>query len=445
MATVAQPSPLGPRLREGVAPLPYGIGHLGLGWYAAMAGLLAVVAWGLYAYSIQYAEGEIVTGMRDVGTMGGAAWGLYIAFVVYFVGVSFAGITTAALIRLFNLTFLKPVSRVAELLTVISLILAGLSILADLGQPLRGIANLFLYARPQSPFFGTFTLVITGYLFASLVYFYLESRRDAALCARVPSRLQRFFRLWAAGYGDTPAERTRRARVSFLLALAIIPLLVTAHSTLGFVFGLQIGRPGWFSALQAPGFVVLAGISGIGLLIAYAALMRVMLGERERLSLDVFLWLGKVMMVLTAVYLYFVLVDWLTTTYQGQQHEVELTTAMLTGQYALVYWASVGSFLLAFVLLAAQFLSRRHSLAVIVLCSVLVNIGAVGKRYLIVVPSQLQGTLLPYLPGSYSPTWVEYSVVAGFFALGTLIYFLFIKVFPILDIPESEPEFEQGA
>lgn len=438
MATVAQPSPLGPRLREAVAPLPYGVGRLGLGWYVLMAGLLAVVAWGLYAYSIQYVEGEVVTGMRDVGTMGGAAWGLYIAFVVYFVGVSFAGITTAALIRLFNLTFLKPVSRVAELLTVISLILAGLSILADLGQPLRGIVNLLLYARPQSPFFGTFTLVITGYLFASLVYFYLESRRDAALCARVPSRLQWFYRLWAAGYGDTPAERTRRARVSFLLALAIIPLLVTAHSTLGFVFGLQIGRPGWFSALQAPGFVVLAGISGIGLLIAYAALMRVVLGERERLSLDVFLWLGKVMMVLTAVYLYFVLVDWLTTTYQGQQHEVELTTAMLTGQYALVYWASVGSFLLAFVLLAAQFLSRRYSLALIVLCSVLVNIGAVGKRYLIVVPSQLQGTLLPYLPGSYSPTGVEYSVVAGFFALGTLMYFLFIKVFPILEIPDPE-------
>src|SRR5215207_9071684 len=124
MAIVAQPLPSVERLRRGEAPLPYGIGRVGRAWYAVMAGLLAVVAWGIYAYSYQYAEGEIVTGMRDVGTMGGAAWGLYIAFVVYFVGVSFAGITTAALIRLFNLTFLKPVSRVAELLTVISLILA---------------------------------------------------------------------------------------------------------------------------------------------------------------------------------------------------------------------------------------------------------------------------------------------------------------------------------
>ncbi|MDR7585989.1 MAG: hypothetical protein QN158_10450, partial [Armatimonadota bacterium] len=76
--------------------------------------------------------------------------------------MSFAGITVAALIRLLGLEALRPVSRMAELLTVVALILAAFSVLPDLGQPLRGIVNLFRYARPQSPFFGTFTLVISG-------------------------------------------------------------------------------------------------------------------------------------------------------------------------------------------------------------------------------------------------------------------------------------------
>ncbi len=151
--------------------LPYGVGRLSGGWYLLMLILLALIGLGVHAYSRQFTEGLVVTGLRDIGTMGGAPWGLYVAFDVYFVGVSFAGITIAALIRLLNLKHLKPVSRMAELLTIISLILAGFSILADLGQPVRGIVNLFLYARPQSPFFGTFTLVIAGYLFASLVYF----------------------------------------------------------------------------------------------------------------------------------------------------------------------------------------------------------------------------------------------------------------------------------
>lgn len=286
-----------------VQRLPYGVGRFSAGFWLFILVLLSVVGWGIYAYSRQLVEGLVVTGLRDIGTMGGAAWGLYIAFDVYFVGVSFAGITMAALIRLLRLEELRPVSRMAELLTIVALILAAFSVLPDLGQPVRGIVNLLRYARPQSPFFGTFTLVISGYLFASLVYFYLDGRRDAALLARIPSPLQGFYRLWAAGYRDTPAERERHHRTAFWLAIAIVPLLVTAHSTLGFVFGIQSGRPGWFSTLQAPAFVVMAGVSGIGLLLVIAAVFRHVLGERERLHEGIFRWLGGLLALLVLVYL----------------------------------------------------------------------------------------------------------------------------------------------
>jgi Ni/Fe-hydrogenase subunit HybB-like protein len=66
-----------------------------------------------------------------------------------------------------------------------------------------------------------------------------------------------------------------------------------------------------------------------------------------------------------------------------------------------------------------------------------VNVAAIGKRVLIVLPSQTHGMLLPYLPGSYVPAWVELSVIAGLFALGTLLYIGTIKIFPIL--PLSRP------
>ena len=74
--------------------------------------------------------------------------------------------------------------------------------------------------------------------------------------------------------------------------------------------------------------------------------------------------------------------------------------------------------------------------AAAVVSGVLVNLAAIGKRFLIVVPSQTHGTLLPYGVGSYSPTWVEYSVILGLLALGALLYILFMKVFPIMEIPE---------
>lgn len=488
--------------------LPYGIGRFNARVNLLILVLLAIISLGIYAYSQQLAQGLVVTGMRDIGTMAGSPWGLYIAFDVYFVGISFAGITVAALVRLLNLEKLKPISRMAELLTVISLLLAAFTIIPDLGQPVRGFVNLFRYARPQSPFFGTFTLVIAGYFFGSFVYLYLDGRKDASILAKKPGRLQVFYRLWAAGYKGTPAERARRKQSSFWLAIAILPLLITAHSTLGFVFGLQVGRPGWFSGLQAPGFVALAGVSGVGMLILVAAIVRKVNGLEERLNEEIFKFLSNFLMILTLAYLYFMVVDLLTNTYTADQHEAGLTAALLTGEYAWIYWGVVASLVMAVYVLLLQYLPiperlsapaywpryvqatgvtiliigflvlsqnfdfgrqigiqlslqatdiltpvliflvliftltliplfRGKIINAAVFSGILVNLAAMGKRYLIVVPSQTYGTLMPYPTGTYSPTWVEYSIILALFALGALLFILFMKVFPIMEVREK--------
>ena len=70
--------------------------------------------------------------------------------------------------------------------------------------------------------------------------------------------------------------------------------------------------------------------------------------------------------------------------------------------------------------------------------SVWVNIGMYLERFIIVVPSLSQ----PRLPHSetivYSPTWVEWSILAGCFAAFTLFYVLFTKLFPIVSIWEVQ-------
>lgn len=425
--------------------LPYGVGQWSRGAKVAVAIALAALGIGIFAYSRQLAEGLAVTGLGDIGSAGGSAWGLYIAFDVYFVGVSFAGITIAALIRLLNLEQLRPVARMAEGLTIVSLVLAALLVIIDLGQPGRGIVNLLRYARPQSPFFGTFTLVISAYLFASLVYLYLDGRRDAALCAQRPGRLQGFFRLWAAGYGDTTEERQRHHRTVWWLALFILPLLVTAHSTLGMVFGIQPGRPGWYSALQAPSFVVLAGVSGVGLLIVIVAVLRKTLRLEDELDIRVFRWLGNFLWILTVTYLYFILIDFITAMYSGGSREATIYGALISGPYAWLFWLTVSFFILAFILMFGQFATRRYSIPLIVIAGVLANLAAIGKRDVIVVPSQTHGTLLPYPPGVYTPTWVELAIILGLFGLGTLLYIVFTKVFPIMEVhPDGHETIPHG-
>jgi molybdopterin-containing oxidoreductase family membrane subunit len=308
--------------------------------------------------------------------------------------------------------------------------------------------NLFRYARPQSPFFGTFTLVISGYLFASVVYLYLGGRRDAWLAGRTSTRYRRFFRLWAAGYRDTPAERARHERATFWLSIAIVPLLVTAHSTLGFVFGLQVGRPGWYSALQAPAFVILAGVSGLGLLgIIVAAVRRFMHTERE-LGAEIFRWIALASVVLMLAYLYFVLVELLTNIYTGSTRERDVMRQLLFGEYAWIYWSAIACFVVALVVALARVAlpALRPSVWPLVVAGVLVNVGAVAKRFLIVVPSQTKGMLLPYDEGSYAPAWTEYALVTGLFALGILGFMAFARYFPIIegDPQTSHPSSEEA-
>lgn len=418
--------------------LPYGIGRTGPLFLGTVVVLLALIVLGLVAYVYQLREGLVVTGMRDVGGQGGATWGLYIAFDIYFVGLSFAGITVAAIIRLFDLEDLRPIARIAEALTVVALILGALTIVPDLGRPLTGLKNLFQYARPQSPFFATFSLVISGYLFASLVYLYLDGRRDASLLAKRAGRLQGFYRRWAAGYQDSEQDRERHQRATFWLALGIIPLLITAHSTLGVIFGIQGGTAGWFSALQAPSFVVLAAVSGVGHLIIIGWLVRKTLNLEAELPMRVFTWLGNVLFVLTASYVYLVVVEQLTAFYGGDAHEMAVAKSQLTGEYAWIFWGSVGLLVFSLISLLLQFALSRYLLPMIVLAGFAVSIAAIGKRFLIVVPPQTHGRLLPYDTGTYTPTWVEYSIIIGLMSLGALALLVFFKIFPVIHLKDSD-------
>jgi len=406
-------------------------------WLIAVALSVAAIAIGVYAFSVQWREGLIVTDHRNPG-YGGAAWGLYVGFYVFFVGVSFAGITVAAMSRLFDIAALKPLSRVSELLTISALIVGATAIMIDLGRPVDGIIKLPRFANPRSPFYGTFTLVVAGYLFSSLVYFFLSGRSDAAKMRWVSKGplLRLFYRLWASGYRGTQAERDRHRRVSYWLALTILPLLVIAHSTLGFIFGIQSGRPGWFSALQAPSFVVMAGVSGIGMVIVVAAGVRKLCRLHDRIPDASLRWLGNLLWVLALVYLYFMLVEELTATYAAPEADRHVAHEITMGSFAHLFWLTVGCLLAAFLIPFIMYLRRRVSVGWLVIAGLLANVAAIVKRFLIVVPSQTHGALAPIeAPLPHVPSLVELAIIAGMFGAVALMILVFIRVFPIVPTP----------
>jgi Ni/Fe-hydrogenase subunit HybB-like protein len=169
-----------------------------------------------------------------------------------------------------------------------------------------------------------------------------------------------------------------------------------------------------------------------------AAVVRWATNTKQRITIDAFSWLGKLLLGLLVTYLYFTAVEILTITYQPGTSEQTLSEALLTGRYAWIFWGAIIALVAAAVILIWQALMRQWSIWLVVAAGVLVNVGAVAKRYLIVVPSQTHGELLPYPIGSYTPNWVEFAVVFGLFALGAIMIGVFMKLFPIVPLEEAE-------
>ena len=144
-------------------------------------------------------------------------------------------------------------------------------------------------------------------------------------------------------------------------------------------------------------------------------------------------------MLLLLVYLYFMVTEVLTATYAGTERELQVTREMLWGEYSWIFWTSVALLVLPVLSLLYQAIRRNWTVSWLVAAGIAVNFAAIGKRYLIAVPSQTHGQLLPYAEGAgYSPSWIEYAVVASLLAFGALVIGVFMKVLPIVEIEEEE-------
>jgi len=77
--------------------------------------------------------------------------------------------------------------------------------------------------------------------------------------------------------------------------------------------------------------------------------------------------------------------------------------------------------------------------------SVLANIAAICKRYLIVVPSLTHGALVPIEHGDYSPGYIELGIIIGLFGLLAAALLLFARIFPLTPTPSVLEDPRDGA
>jgi molybdopterin-containing oxidoreductase family membrane subunit len=62
-------------------------------------------------------------------------WGVYITNFVFFIGISHAGTLISAILRLSHAEWRRPITRAAEVITVLVLFFGVGCVLLDLGRP----------------------------------------------------------------------------------------------------------------------------------------------------------------------------------------------------------------------------------------------------------------------------------------------------------------------
>jgi len=406
-------------------------------FYALVAGLAGVVLFGAVAWASQTVMGFGVTGIAPP-----IMWAFYITNFVFWIGISHAGTLISAILRLVNAGWRRPVTRSAEVITVFALMIGAMFPLVHLGRPWLSFwlvpypSRRLIWPNFRSPLVWDFFAIGT-YLVGSVLFLFLPMIPDlATIRDRTTGARRRIYGALALGWRGSADQWARLETAMQIMAVAIIPVAVSVHTIVSFDFAMA-PVPMWHSTIFGPYFVAGAIFSGI------AALIVAMAALRRTLRLDAYLQplhfdhLGKLLLLMSLLWAYFVFAERLTTWYGNDPAEVAVLMQSQRGPFAPLFWTMVACNLVVPVALLAPRRLRTIRGCVVASCSVLAGMWL--ERFLIIVPS-LGHKYLPYRWGTYRPRAVEIIITVATFAAMTLLYTLFAKLVPVISLWEWHAE-----
>lgn len=405
-------------------------------WFFIL-GMFIIV--GLWGWIRQLKIGLGYTGMRDY-----VSWGMYIANFVFFVAVSLIGFLISSVMHLLKIDWAKPVSRVAEQVAIATVALAGIIIVLDMGRPDR-LHHVFIYGRLASPILWDVTVVST-YLAISVLLFYLPLIPDLALLRdrlgdSVPKWQLSIYRILSLGWKGNAEQFRLLSHGMRVLMILIIPVGLSIHTVTSWLFGATL-RAGWDSTIFGPYFVSGAFVAGT------AAVIMVMFVYRNRYRLKEYFddrsfdMMGKLMVFVSLLYLYFNINEFLVPGYKMRLAEGIHLDMLFFGDFSGMFWfTQLGGLLLPIILLLFRYFRKPLSLTLI---SAVVLVAAWFKRYIIVVPTMEH----PHLPVQnvpenfihYQPTSPEVMITILAIVAALLIISILAKFFPVISIWEYAEE-----
>jgi Ni/Fe-hydrogenase subunit HybB-like protein len=360
---------------------------------------------GLYATIIRFIKGfSASTNLSD-----NYPWGLWIVDLLNYVALGATGYTITTAVHLFGLKKYRLIVRPAILIGLLGYLFVGISLLYDIGRPLRLPYPIFVSQGTSSVMFEVALCV-----FLYLTVLFLEF---------LPAPLE-----WLG------LKKPRKSLVKITLALSVFGLtLSTLHqSSLGAYFLIAPGKlhPLWYSPYLPIFFFVSSIIAGLSMIILVSTLSYRVFNDQiedsdKRNSDKITIGLGKAASITLLSYF---CVKWLGVT--SGNHWGLLNTPM-------GYWFLAE--VLIFVLLPCFLYAwgvRRESATIVRFTSIFTIIGIVINR--------LNVTLVAFnwnLEVHYFPKWMEFAISLTFITLAILIFRWVTNRMPIL---YKHPDYEEA-
>jgi molybdopterin-containing oxidoreductase family membrane subunit len=361
-------------------------------WMTALLGLIGL-GFGVWLWQFNFGLG--ITGLsRDV------SWGFYIAQLTYMVGVAAGGVMVVLPYYLHDYKAFGRITILGEFLAIAALIVCLLSVVVDLGQPMR-ILNVWLHPTPNSVLFWD-TIVLNGYLFLNLVI----------------------------GWNVLQAERNGTHYPGWVKPLIYlsIPWAISIHTVTAFLYCGLPGRGFWLTAILAPRFLASAFAAGPALLILLCLLIRKVSNfdpGREQIQA-----LAKIVTYAIIINLFFFLCEIFVAFYsQIPEHTTHIKYLFvgLHGHGVLVPWMWASMILMATAAIMLVIPAIRHNEGVLAVACAMLFVGAWIDKGLGLISAGFVPNPLHEV-NEYVPTLPELAITLGVYAIGALVLTVLFKM-----------------
>ena len=276
--------------------------------------------------------------------------GIPIALYFYLTGLSAGSFIISTFAYAFGMIRFKPLGKIGVVLATLLLVVAPMTLLVDLEQPLR-FWHLILYLRITSPItWGTFLLTL--YPMNCVVYGYFMFKGDL--------------------------KRTK------IFGLIGIPLALLVHGYTGFILALGKARVLWNTAIMPPIFLVSAMVSGLAMMILVVIIKDYILQRKKEHDPALIYNLGKFLVASIVLDLILIGTD-LTVLLTSHTEAYKAAIMLLKGEFSTLFLGVevlLGA-VIPLILLLLPFTKRW--IPGLAIASILVMIGIFAMRYIMVV------------------------------------------------------------